>query len=56
MFRLNHTWLKFRKRTPEEKMTFTIFDGDEPFLFETTKEEFSNLVDLMIEARKDLLI
>lgn len=56
MFRLNHTWLKFRKREkPEEKMTFTIFDGEEPFLFEVTKEEFSDLVDLMIEARKDLL-
>jgi hypothetical protein len=56
MFRLNHTWLKFRKREkPEEKMTFTIFDEEEPFLFEVTKEQFSDLVDLMIEARKDLL-
>jgi hypothetical protein len=55
MTRKNNTWLKFKKRTPEEKMTFTIFDGDEPFLFEVTKEQFSDLVDLMIEARKDLL-
>lgn len=55
VFRLNHTWLKFKKRTPEEKMTFTIFDGDEPFLFQVTKESFSDLVDLMNEARKDLL-
>jgi hypothetical protein len=56
MFRLNHTWLKFRKgEKPTEKVDFTIFDGEEPFLFQVTKEQFSDLVDLMIEARKDLL-
>jgi hypothetical protein len=56
MFRLNHTWLKFRKREkPTEKVDFTIFDGEEPFLFQVTSQQFSDLVDLMIEARKDLL-